>query len=183
MLILYLGFLSCNRDHESSFYDLLNDHLLGMVDTIGYKTGKLIQIPNDSISGVNLESVCILLDTVFQSNRNINTSILAFIQSEKLKEFEYLLAENNKPAIKHVSLGNIHNTGRYILLDQGSKEEAECKHVAGKICFYKPWLDERKAIFAYSISYGEKAGFTNCFLFTRRGEKWVIHRKFEIERW
>jgi hypothetical protein len=183
LVIVCLSTLNCHDDRNGHFYDLLSDNFLTIVDTIGYRTGKLIQIPHDSNNIVHLGGICILVDTVLQSPSALYQSILTSLKDENQSQFEYLIAERYERDVQQLDLDYIRNTGRFILVSPNSIKKAECGVVAGRLTLYKPYVDGDRAILTVSVSDGEKAGFTNCFLFFRKGNVWAVHKKYELERW
>lgn len=185
LFFLCLNFLiiGCSETPKQSFYNLINDNFLAIVDTTAYKTGRLIQIPNDSLHDDNLDKICILVDTVFNSFSELNKSLTISFQEKNLKDFEALLLEGNYLKLDSIDISQLTNTGKYILTKSTLTDGTLCSSIGGKVTFYKPYITKSNAIIIFSISESSKSGFTNCWLFKRRNGLWEIVKKVEIERW
>lgn len=175
--------LGCSETPKQSFYNLINDKFLAIVDTTAYKTGRLIQIPNDTLHDKNLDKICILVDTAFNSSTELNKSLLISFQENNLKDFEELLLEGNYLKLDSIDISQLTNTGKYVLTKSTLTDETLCSAIGGKVRFYKPYITQSKAIIIFSISESSKSGFTYCWLFRRRNDLWENIKKIEIERW
>lgn len=182
-LFFFFLILGCSEKPQQSFYNLINDNFLTIVDTTAYKTGRLIQIPNDTLHVGSLNKVCICVDAAFVSSSELNKSILKSFQENNLKDFEELLLKGNYLNLDSIDITQLTNTGKYLLTKSAIIEGTLCSTIAGKITFYKPYITQSKAIIVYSISTSPKSGFTNCWLFRKQNGVWKNIKRIEIEKW
>jgi hypothetical protein len=180
---LILCIAGCAENPKQSFYNLVNENFLKIVDTTAYKTGRLIQIPNDTFNNFKLDKVCILVDTTFNSSAELNKSILTLVRKENLKEFEELVLNGIKLNFDPIDISLINKTGKYALVKSRMVRGISCSAIAGEITFYKPYIAQNNAIIVFSISESSKSGYTNCWLFKRYKGIWENIKKIEIERW
>lgn len=183
-LFFFFLILGCSETPKQSFYNLVNDNFLTIVDTTAYKTGRLIQIPNDtSHDDNNLDKICIMVDTAIKSSSVLKKSLLILFQENNLKDFEELLLEANYLKLHTIDISKFTNTGKYTITKSTLTDGTLCSAIGGKVTFYKPFITQSKAIIIFSISESSKSGFTNCLLFRRQKNLWENIKKFEIERW
>ncbi|TBR17996.1 MAG: hypothetical protein EPO57_08460 [Chitinophagaceae bacterium] len=173
----------CSENPKQSFYNLVNQNFLNFVDTTAYKTGRLIQIPNELINNLNLDKVCILVDAAFTSSKELNKSVLTMVCQENLKEFEDLVLSGKELNFDTIDISRINKKGKYALVNSRLAKEISCSAIAGKITFYKPYIAQSKAIIIFSISESSKSGYTNCWLFKKYNGNWENIKTIEIERW
>jgi len=185
--LFYLFFIllvfGCAEKPKQSFYDLINDNFFTIVDSAAYKSGRLIQIPNDTFSSNKIDEVCILIDTMFGRSLEWKKSLLTAVKGESLKDFEAILLKENDSEFDKIELSNLKNTGRFTLINANTTSSSTCSSSAGKISFYKPYINEDKAIVIFSISESSKAGYTTSLFFRKQNRKWEIMDKVELERW
>jgi hypothetical protein len=185
-LILFLTtnlLFGCKENSKQSFYNLINDNFFIIVDTIAYKSGRLIQIPNDTNNINSLNKICIMVDTVFQNYSELNQSLLKSVVKENLQDFEELLLNDKDSEFDAMDISQFTKTGKFTLIKSKMTSGTPCSVIAGKITFYKPYIKQNKAIIVFSISESSKAGFTNSFFFRKKNGLWENIKKIEIERW
>ncbi len=182
-LFLIICIIGCSENRKQLFYDLINDNFLMIVDTAAYKTGRLIQIPNDTSNNLNFNKICILVDTVINNAGELYKSISTSVRSENLPGFEELLLNRRESNLELLEIPLITKSGKYVLVKSRMANEIPCSTIAGKLTFYKPYINHDKAIITFSISQSAKAGYTNCWLFERYNGKWTNVKKIEIEKW
>lgn len=183
LIILSFCIIGCVETPKHSFYNLVNENFLKFVDTTAYKTGRLIQIPNDTLNSFNLNKICILIDTVLNNSKELNKSILASIRKENLKDFEELLLKGIEFNFNSIDISLIKKTGKYLLINSKKEKEILCSVATGKVTFYKPYMTQNEAIVILSISESFKSGYTSCWLFKKHNGVWENIKNFEIERW
>lgn len=185
LLLIFATFIlfGCKENSKQSFYNLINDNFLIIVDTTAYKTGRLIQIPKDTHNINSLNKVCILVDAVFKNSSELNQLLLTSVRKENLKDFEELLLNGKDSEFDTIDISQLTKTGKFTLTKSKMVLGTPCSVIAGKITFYKPYINQNKAIIVFSISESSKAGFTNSFLFRKKNGLWENIKKIEIERW
>ncbi len=183
-IALILCITGCSENSpKQSFYRLLNQNFLEFLDTTAYKTGRLIQIPNDTLNNLNLNKVCILVDTALNKSKELTKNILTIVSQENLEEFKGLILNGMELDIDQIDMYRINKTGKYALVNSRVEEEVLCSVIAGKITFYRPYIYQNKAIVIFSISESSKSGYTNCWLFKKFNGNWENVKIIEIERW
>lgn len=182
-IVLILCATSCRDNAKQSFYYLVNENFFMFVDTIAYKTGRLIQIPGDTFHNFNLNKISISIDTSFDNSVRINESVLAAVRTENLKDFEELILNDEGLKFNALNISLIKNTGKFDLVNSKNVMEVSGSAVNGEITFYKPYIAGNFAIIVLSISESSKAGYINCWLFRRENGIWGNIKKIEIERW
>jgi hypothetical protein len=175
--------IGCAKPTSKSFYDLVNNHFLNMVDTIAYKTGRLIQIPNDTSSIISDGRICILIDTAFNNSEELKNDLLTSVRREGLGDFEELILGGKVPHFESIDMSMIKHTGRYVLVNSKSSKELACSVTSGEITFYEPYITQDLAIIVFSISESPKAGFTRCWLFRNHNQVWEKIKTIELQRW
>lgn len=175
--------MGCKENSKHTYYKLLNDNFLKFVDTNAYKTGRLIQIPNDTINLSNLNKICILADTTLHMPPELKKSVLIAVRSANLKDFEELVLNGLDMTLSTIDLTIIKKTGKFRLFVSDKMTGTECDKIAGKITFYKPFISNKNALIVIAISESSKSGYTNAFLFEKKNKVWKNFKVFEIERW
>lgn len=180
---IFICVMGCKENPKQIYYNLLNDNFFKFVDTTAYKTGRLIQIPNDTTTLSNLDKVCILMDTSLNMPPELKKSVLNSVRNANLKDFEELVLIDLDFTFIRIDLTKIKQTGKFRLFAPDKTNETECSKIAGKITFYKPFISQNKALIVLSISESSKSGYTNAFLFEKKNKMWKNFKIFEIERW
>lgn len=186
IIFTLLGWISsagCRQTPDKIFYRVLNDNFLAITDTIAYRTGRLILIPGDNAIDTSRGKLCILTDSLFADNAEILQSLKSALKNEHLDEYEKLLIPGNELKNDKIDLPAIINTGRYTLVQNGTNQSINCPKPAGSLAFYKPYINDERMVFAYSISDGLKAGYTTCGLFENIDGNWQCMKKIELMRW
>ena len=178
-----LSIISCKENFKDSYYELLNDNFLHFVDTIAYRTGRLIQIPNDTSSEFKLKNLCIEIDTVLSMPTDISLSIQKTLRNEKLTDFENLFLGEAEFKFDKIELKRLNRIGRFNLVTVDDLKRNQCNKIAGKIKFFSPLVSKNKAIIPFSISESSKAGYTKVYLFSKQNDTWKNIKILEIERW
>jgi hypothetical protein len=175
--------MSCKEKFKNPYYELLNENFLQIVDTIAYRTGRLIQIPNDTSSEFQLRNLCIEVDTIIDMPTEISLSIQSALRNEKLTDFETLFLGGAEFKIDKLELTKLKKIGRFNLVTVGDLKGNQCSKIAGKIKFYSPFVSTKKVIIPLTISESSKAGYTKAYLFSNQNGKWKNIKVLEIERW
>jgi hypothetical protein len=181
--VFLVGTIGCSQEPKKAFYQLIDENFLLLIDTTAYKTGRLLQIPNDTSTAINYEKVCVSVDPIISRSEKLNSSALTLIHETKLKEFEELIIKNNDLSVDTLDLSQIKSKGRYSLIQSGKQIDSACSIIAGNIKFYTPFLSSDKAILIFSVFDSPKSGFTQCWLFRKDKGHWQTFFKLEIERW
>jgi hypothetical protein len=182
--VIIVFIIGCKEDTENDFYALINDNFLSMVDTTAYKTGRLIQIPNDTVAGISFEKICIKVEDQLRTSKVLKQSVFKSVSNENLLEFKSLLEKDFETRIEKFDKSSIRNLGRFELVTSSDDLKfKKCDVLAGQIAFHQPYISQGKAIILLSISESNKSGYTNAFILRKRNGKWNIIEEFEIERW
>jgi hypothetical protein len=175
--------ISCSSDQANQFYSLINQNFLVLIDTVAYKTGRLIAIPGDTISDYSGDAVCIMIDENVNLSTDFSSGIKKIIRVNHLDEFNALITGSKNIDFEKLDLSRLKNTGRYPILPLGKFTESSCTVVAGTITFYRPYLSKKEAIIVYSVADGQKSGYTNCVFFKKDGRVWNNVGSFQLEVW
>jgi len=180
-LIVLFG---CQPKPNEEFYKIINDNFLNFVDTVTYKTGKLILIPKDTsvIQSYTKKGVSIVVDTVFVDSGILDKSLATEIKDQNIEEFDDLLIDGETKPCGVLDLSLITKTGRYILVPSSGQKNIDTSY-AGRISFGKPFIKKDKAIIIFSVSDSQKAGRSVAFFLKKEDSKWGIFKKIELERW
>jgi hypothetical protein len=182
-IFVLISIISCKENFKDSYYELLNENFLQFVDTIAYRTGRLIQIPNDTSSEFELKHLCIQIDTVLEIPTEISLSIQNTLHNEKLTDFENLFFGGADLKFNKLELIKLQRIGRFKLVPVDDLKRNQCSKIAGKIKFYRPFISKKRAIIPFSISESSKAGYTKVYLFSKENGIWKNIKVLEIERW
>ncbi len=183
LVIFILCIIGCKVSSKETFYELVNDNFLQLVDTAAYRTGRLIQIPNDTLNELKLENLCIEIDTTLGMPTELSSSIQNMLRSEKITDFEKLFLDGADLSIDKIELTKLKKTGRFNLFTVEQINKNRCSKMVGKIRFYRPFVSNDRAIITLTISESSKAGYTKVYLFNKQNGKWKNIKVLEIERW
>jgi len=182
-LIFLFGIIGCSQEPTIAFNQLIDEHFLQFIDTTAYKSGRFVQIPNDTTSTIHFEKLCVSVDPIISRSEKLKSDVLTLVYEKNLKEFEELIINNNNLPIDTLDLSQIKSKGRYSLIQSGKQIDLACSILAGYIKFYTPFLSSNKAMLIFSVFDSPKSGFTQCWLFKKDKGHWQTIYKFELERW
>jgi hypothetical protein len=183
IFVFLLCIIGCKESPKKTYYKLLNNNFLQFVDTVAYKTGRLIQIPNDTSNEFKFENLCIEIDTTLGMPVELSASIQNTFRSQKLPDFEKLFLDGAELSIDKIELTELKNTGRFNLFTIEQINKNRCSKIVGKIRFYSPLISKGRAIITLTISESSKAGYTKVYLFNEQNGNWENIKVLEIERW
>lgn len=184
ILLIELFIAGCKPPKVNIFYDILNENFLAMVDTTAYHTGRLIQIPNETIpiQEVN-KKLTILVDTNFvESLEYAKKYFLPFIKDGDLSSFSDLISDESLLKEDQIKLEKIKNVGRYRLQSANSLDGDKQQHL-GIVSISRPFMDGKRALLFFSIASSPKSGKTIAYFFKRTNGRWQIVGNLEVERW
>jgi len=182
-LLLILIITGCTENPKQNFYNLINENFFMIADSTAYRTGRLIQIPSDALDDHSFNKVCILVDTAFNNPAGLSKYLLISIQEENLKEFEEIVLCVNDLEFDTIDISQCTKTGKFTLITSKMAPGMLCSAIAGKVTFFKPYINKNKAIIIFSISESSKSGYTNSLLFRKENGKWKFIKRIDIERW
>lgn len=178
-----VGTIGCSQEPQKVFYQLIDENFLQLIDTTAYKTGRLVQVPNETSVINKFDTVCISVNCIISRSVDLNNTAVAIIHDKNLKEFEEMILKNKDLSIDTLDLAQIKSKGRYSLIQSGKQIDAACSIIAGNIKFYTPFISNSKAILIFSVFDSPKSGYTQCWLFRKDKGHWQAINKFELERW
>jgi hypothetical protein len=182
LIIVVIYFFSCTQKSDEIFSILINEHFFDFVDTTGYKSGKLILIPNDTTSIIKKKKIYILVDKNVQPSKGFYQSVIPELENNYLKEFQRLFLQDNDN-IKFKIQPELIKTNRNIILVGGTYENYFDTLFAGMVTFSQPLISHDHAIIFCSIYVSPKSGYTNAILFRKNINVWQKIKSIEVERW
>lgn len=183
LVFLILCIYGCKEDSNKTYYKLLNDNFLEFTDTNAYRSGRLIQIPNDSLNDFKFSNLCIEIDSTLGLPLELSSSIQKIIHREKITNFEKLFLDGVDFSLDKIELKKLNNTGKFNLFTAKQINTNKCSKIVGKIKFYSPFISKNQAIITLTISESSKAGYTKVYLFSKQNGTWKKIKVLEIERW
>ena len=167
-----LFIIGCKENHKHTFYTLLNDNFLTIVDTIAYKTGRIIQIPNDAASDLKFNNFCIEIDTALSISTYLSKSIAIALNKEHLTEFEALFLAGSNQNIDTLDLSRLTKTGKYKLYTHEKIKDCIGFKIDCIITFHRPYISSSKAIIPLTIIESKKGGYSKFYLFEKQNGIW-----------
>ena len=181
-IIIALTLLGCRQTYQKSFDDILNQHLINIVEPIDNKTGKLFPPPglDSNYSNVESDVTVYIKDEFVQDSMYINQLMHIIMEPE----YQQIIS-TNKISHLRLDLSRVRLAGEKYgyTFQRLSESQVEKFPNSNVLIFFQPLISEHYAIIGYILSSGPKSGFKKVILLSENEEVWHIVDSIEIERW
>ncbi|UQD55604.1 hypothetical protein [Flavobacterium sp. K5-23] len=177
--------LSCKKNQNDAFYDILNDNFLVLTDTIAYDYHTFFLTPNDPVKQRVFKDYKICVDKKIASSDEYSSGVVSELKNGEYPEYLKLLNEKPKVKIESIDLSRLKKTGKFEIVEflNFKMSKAFRERYVGLIRLYQPYISDDYAILFYSKQSSQKDGVVNAFLLKKINNHWKIEKKIELEIW